>query len=142
MSSTSVDLLVVGGGPAGLSAALTFSRTGRSCMVYDSGLYRNANVKAWHAVPGADGEDPAEWRAKARKQLEEGYEWTKVRNGQVVDIKKLEKGTFEVMDGKGENVQARKVILATGIQDNLPDIPGGLCPVHPFCTSAGAKLED
>ncbi len=121
-----LDLLIIGAGPAGLSTALTFSRLRRSCLVYDSGLYRNGNSPVSHTVPGFDGSDPAVWRKKARKEIEVGYgEWTRFKEARVTGLKKLDNGeVFESVDDTGEVIRARKVVLATGITDNLPPIPG------------------
>lgn len=131
---TTVDLLILGAGPAGLSTALTFSRLRRSCLIYDSGLYRNGNVKVSHTVPAYDGSDPAEWRRKARKEIEMGYgEWTTFRDAKVIELRKVDgkgegggvgEGWFDSIDEQGGKVRARKVVLATGITDNLPAIPG------------------
>ena len=133
-SPTIVDLLIIGGGPAGLSSALTFSRLGRKCLVYDSGSYRNGNSVASHTIPGYDGANPAEWRKDIRGEIERGYEWTTVRDGRVVRLEKVGEGEgvgFESEDELGRVVKSRKVILATGIKDNLPPIPGKLRALPP-----------
>ena len=118
-----VDLLIIGGGPAGLSAALFFSRLKRPTLVYDSGVYRNAGVQVAHTILGHEGVNPAEHRTKARKEVEDGYPWTSFRDSQVVSLNKAKKG-FVARDAQGKEVYARKVILATGIKDHLAAIPG------------------
>jgi len=124
---THTDLLIIGGGPAGLSATLTFARLGRPAIMYDSQTYRNASTRVSHTIPAFDGEDPAHWREKALEQMA-AYPWVEVRDGKIVDLKKLdndERGTrFEASAAGGKKVVARKVVLATGIKDNLPAIPG------------------
>ena len=118
-----VDLLIIGGGPAGLSAALFFSRLKRSTLVYDSGVYRNAGVQVAHTIFGHEGVNPAEYRAKARKEIQDGYPWTTFRDTKVTSLVPDGKG-FKAQDAQGQEVLARKVILATGIKDNLAPIPG------------------
>lgn len=127
MSTT--QLLVIGGGPAGLSSALLFARLKRSVIIYDSGKYRNANTLTAHTIPGFEGEDPAKHRAAIRNELKQ-IEWVDFRWGKIVDSKKVEaegkgdEGMFVAKDEEGREVRARKVVIATGIKDHLPDIPG------------------
>lgn len=122
-----VDLLIIGSGPAGLSAALFFSRLKRSALVYDSGLYRNAGVKVAHTILGHEGVDPAEYRRKARREIEDGYPWITFKDIKITDLSRVTaegRSGFKAVDAGGEEVFARKVILATGIQDHLLPIPG------------------
>lgn len=124
MSSTSTDLLVIGGGPAGLSATLMFARLNRPVVMYDSGKYRNGASQHSHTIPGSDGESPADWRRKVREQVEANYKWVETRDDRVESLEKCPKGGFEAVDSQGRKVVARKVILATGLKDVLTDIPG------------------
>lgn len=124
MSTTKIDLLIIGGGPAGLSAAITFSRLRRSCVIYDSGDYRNASASHSHTILGFEGQDPADYRAKVRSELLRDYNATTTfRNGQIVSLVKVGED-FEAKDAEGNTLKARKVILATGLKDHLPDIAG------------------
>lgn len=133
-SLSNVDLLIIGGGPAGLSAALMFSRLGRPTLVYDSGLYRNQMSPIAHTILGNEGIDPAVYRRKARAEIEQGYDLTKFVNGKITRLVKGS-GGFEAEDEAGNKVQAKQVILATGVADVLPSIPGML-----FGTSQESKL--
>ncbi|KAL1407711.1 hypothetical protein Q8F55_007144 [Vanrija albida] len=119
---TLTDLLVVGGGPAGLSAATMFARTLRPGVLYDSGVYRNAPARESHTIPGFDGADPAAYRTKAGADLA-NYSNIDVRRGAVVSLAR-EDGAFVATDAEGRVTRARKVVLATGVRDVLPDIPG------------------
>lgn len=124
MSTTKIDLLIIGGGPAGLSAAITFSRLRRSCVIYDSGDYRNASASYSHTILGFEGQNPADYRAKVRSELLRDYNATTTfRNGQIVSLVKVGED-FEAKDAEGNTLKARKVILATGLKDHLPDIAG------------------
>jgi thioredoxin reductase len=118
-----VDLLIIGGGPAGLSAALSFSRLRRPTLVYDSGLYRNQMSPIAHTILGNEGVDPAVYRHKARAEIEQGYDWTKFVNGKITKLAKGSEG-FEAEDEEGNRVLAKQVVLATGVADILPSIPG------------------
>jgi thioredoxin reductase len=102
------DCVVVGGGPAGLSAALTLGRARRRVLVLDSGAPRNYAAREMHGVLGHDGLPPAELRARGHAELARyGIE---VREADVEDPAALE--------------GARTVILATGMLDDTPDIDG------------------
>ena len=119
-----IDANLSGGGPAGLSTAGTFARLGRPCMIYDSGTYRNGNSTSAHTVPGFEGANPADYRAKFRGDLERDYKWLEFRDDKIVELSKGEDGKFKAKDGQGREVAARKVVLATGLKDTLPPVPG------------------
>lgn len=131
------DTVIVGGGPAGLQAALTLGRVHRPTVLFDEGGYRNDPTAHVHNVLGFDGTPPAELRARARAELA-AYETVEVRDEPVTTITREDEG-FLVTTGDGTTVHARTVILATGITDALPDIPGlaaqwGHKVAHcPFC---------
>jgi len=69
LTGMSSDVIVIGGGPAGLQAALTVARVGRSVTVFDSGEYRNQVAPHMHNYAGADGLPPPELRQRARRDL-------------------------------------------------------------------------
>lgn len=120
-----VDALIVGGGPAGLSAALAFARQNQTAVVFDSKQYRNGVVDFMHLIPGLDHVEPGKFRQAARDQIEQRYPTITLEQGvDLVAAKKLDGGFFAVEDGAGKSWQGKKVILATGVEDVLPDIPG------------------
>jgi thioredoxin reductase len=131
------DIAIIGGGPAGLQAALTLGRIHRRAVLVDDGTYRNARVSHMHNVLTHDGTPPSEFRATARKQLT-AYDTIAVREARVDDIGE-EGGRFHVMLDDGDVLTARAVILATGVRDELPPVPGladlwGDLAAHcPFC---------
>lgn len=136
------DAVVIGGGPAGLQAALTAGRVHRSVLQVDSGDYRNATVTEMHNLIGRDGTAPADLRAAAREELSR-YDTITSRATSVESIARAAEADgrprFTVHLADGEEVSASAVILATGIRDELPVAPGiaeswgGRIANCPFC---------
>lgn len=123
--ATKAEVLIIGGGPAGLSAALSLARARRSAIVFDSGEYRNAPTKHLHTFITWDHHAPEELRAAARKELFEGrYSTVKLSNTAVKAVTKLQDGSFKAVDAAGTEWVGDKLVLATGVRDLLPDIPG------------------
>ena len=116
------DAIVIGAGPAGLQAALTLGRMHRSTLLLDSGEYRNGTVLHMHNMIGADGTPPAEFRATARAELA-AYEDVEVRDTAATSITGVE-DAFVVGIADGSVIEGRRVIIATGVADDLPDVPG------------------
>ena len=112
------DCIVVGAGPAGLSAALTLGRARRRVLVLDSGAPRNRAARHMHGVLGHDGLDPAELRAKGRRELE--------RYGIEVRAADLDPAAARSVEGGVElaGERARTAVLATGLLDDTPSIDG------------------
>lgn len=115
------DVVIVGGGPAGLSAALNLGRARKRVLLCDSGPRRNAAAEQIHGFVTRDGTPPAEFRRVGRQQLEP-YASVEARDVQVQEIRG-ERGAFEVRLSTGD-VQARRILLCTGMIDELPDIEG------------------
>jgi thioredoxin reductase len=115
------DVIIVGGGPAGLSAALVLGRCRRSVVVCDAGRPRNFAAMHVHGFLTRDGIEPAELQRIAREELlAYGVQW---RQTEVVGGSCLKHG-FEVVLDDGQRLRSRKLLLATGVRDILPDIPG------------------
>lgn len=130
------DVLIIGGGPAGLSAAVALSRSLRSVVVVDAGEPRNAPAAGAHNLLGREGIPPLDLLAEGRREAE-GY-GAQIRRGRAVGARRTD-GVFEVdLDG-GESVRARRLLLATGLVDVLPEVPGvrefwGKTVLHcPYC---------
>ncbi|PXY33364.1 thioredoxin reductase [Prauserella coralliicola] len=137
-----VDAAVIGGGAAGLNGALTLARSRRSVIVIDSGAPRNAPAEGVHGLLGLDGTPPAELLRRGREEVRR-------YGGQIVTgevISAVPAGPagdgdprFVLTLADGSLVLARRVLVATGVRDVLPDIPGlapywGRGVVHcPYC---------
>ncbi|MFH8981830.1 NAD(P)/FAD-dependent oxidoreductase [Streptomyces varsoviensis] len=121
----SYDVVVIGGGAAGLSGALMLARARRSVLVIDGGEPRNAPAAGVHGLLGLEGTPPAELlergRAEARRY------GAHVVTGEVTDAKREGHGDnadFEVTTADGRTVRARRLLVATGLTDELPDVAG------------------
>jgi thioredoxin reductase len=130
------DVVIVGGGPAGLSAALVLGRCRRQLLVCDDGHPRNARSQALHGYLTRDGVSPLELLRLGREELGAyDVEWREGRVKQVATAN----DSFEVTIDSGEQVRTRAVLLATGVRDHVPDIPGidacyGISAHHcPYC---------
>lgn len=116
---SSYDVIIAGGGPAGLSAALMLGRCRRTVLVCDTAQYRNAASKHVHGLFSRDGTPPSELLAIARKQLEP-YAVQILWTG--VDRVQKKNGAFHVELANGQSHRARRILLATGVSDKLPEI--------------------
>jgi thioredoxin reductase len=119
---TEVDAVVVGGGPAGLAAALWLGRYRRSVVVVDSQDYRSARVEHSHGYLGRDPQTPAELMARGREELL-AYPTASVRHSSVTAIGRREDGLFDVSLDDGSLV-AHRIVLATGVKDAFPAVTG------------------
>jgi len=117
------DVIIVGAGPAGLSAALMLGRCRRSVLVCDTGRPRNAAARALHGYLTRDGIPPLEFLALSRQELEQ-YDTIELRSLEVVSAECGEDRRFDVTLGSGEHARSRKLLIATGVVDNLPAIDG------------------
>ncbi len=116
------DVIIVGAGPAGLSAALILGRCCRSVVVFDTGHPRNAASHAMHGFLTRDGVPPLEFLRMARDELRQ-YDTVSVRDVEVVAAEcRADKRFAVILDG-GDRLISRKLLLATGVVDNVPDIP-------------------
>jgi thioredoxin reductase len=121
VSSDLYDVIVVGGGPAGLSAALLLGRSRRKVVVCDAGNPRNARSEAMHGFLSRDGTNPAEFLSSARDEVKRyGVE---IRDDTVMGASGCEIG-FDVELLSGVRLRTRKLLLATGVVDRVPQIEG------------------
>src|SRR3954451_9986484 len=114
------DCVIVGAGPAGLNAALVLGRARRRVVVLDDARPRNHATHEMHGVLGHDGLDPADLRARGRREIA-GY-GVEVLSAEVEQAEVLD-GVVRVRSGRGP-LLTRTLLLATGMLDEVPDIPG------------------
>jgi gliotoxin/aspirochlorine biosynthesis thioredoxin reductase len=125
MTMPPVDVLIVGGGPSGMAAALCLSRNCYSTVVFDSSVYRNAEAGHMHMFPTWDHRNPKEYRETARTELQERYnDFVQFVDCKVVNVEKTIDGKFEAEDANNRKWVGKKLILAIGVTDVLPNIPG------------------
>ncbi|WCL56937.1 NAD(P)/FAD-dependent oxidoreductase [Bacillus safensis] len=139
-----LDCAIIGGGPAGLSAALVVGRGRKQVIVFDDELPRNRVTQESHGFITNDGMTPFEIRQAGEADLQK-YPSIKIKRSRIVDIQKKEE-SFTLLTHEGDTFEAKKIILATGLQDILPEIEG----IHdvygktlfscPFCD--GWELKD
>jgi thioredoxin reductase len=143
MSDERFDAAVIGGSYAGLSAALQLARARRSVLIIDAGARRNRFARHSHGYLTRDGDDAAKIAAIGREQLL-AYPTVSWRDGAVEHAGATE-GGFRVGLADGTTHAARRLVLATGVKDELPDLPGlkerwGAHVFHcPYCH--GYELE-
>jgi thioredoxin reductase len=113
------DVIIVGGGPAGLSGAMVLGRCRRKVAVFNSGKTRNHASHAMHSFLSRDGSDPLEFLSIGKQELKK-YGIKVFSKWVSSAIQK--NGGFEVTDDNGEKYYCKKLLLCTGIKDNLPPI--------------------
>ena len=144
MPAEEFDAVVVGGGIAGLSAAFWLARYRRRVRVYDAGGGRNRMSVAIHGYPGVEDPTPQEMRRRIRTQA--AGAGAELRQGRVADVKGS-RDAFRVIVESGDIVRARRIVLAYGLSDIIPDIPGiaeayGVTVHHcPDCDGPSAHEE-
>ncbi|MEC0172370.1 NAD(P)/FAD-dependent oxidoreductase [Paenibacillus graminis] len=118
----SYDCAIIGGGPAGLNAALVLGRARRKVIVFDDNQPRNAVTHASHGFITRDGVTPAEFRRIAYEEVLR-YPSVARQPFQVTDVCR-DGNEFSIATENGGSVTARKLLIATGLREIMPDIPG------------------
>lgn len=130
------DVVVIGGGAAGLSGALTLGRARRSVLVVDSGSPRNAPAHGVHNYLGQEGTAPGDLLTIGRREA--GRYGVEITADTVTKVDRTSDGSF-VVSLVGRQIRARRLLVATGVVDDLPDLPGvsegwGTSVIHcPYC---------
>jgi len=144
MADDLFDVIIVGGGPAGLSAALILGRCRRSVLICDAGHPRNAASHGLHGYLTRDCIEPLDFLRIAREELRP-YQSVQLRNVEVLEARRVEK-VFQITLASGEQLSCRRLLLATGVVDELPQIEGlrelyGTSVFHcPYCD--GWEMRD
>lgn len=145
MENQNFEVIIIGGSYAGLSAGMALGRSLRNVLIIDSGKPCNRQTPHSHNFLTHDGKAPKEISELARRQVEK-YETIKFQDDLVVKVNKIPAG-FEVRTDSGGVFNAKKIIVATGIKDVYPDIPGfaecwGISVLHcPYCHGYEIKNE-
>jgi thioredoxin reductase len=116
------DVAVIGGGAAGLSAALVLSRARRSVIVVDAGNPRNAPAAHMHGYLSRDGLPPEELLKCGREEVR--HYGGEILDGTVTDLTSGDRSGFVVGLAGGQRISARRLLITTGLRDELPDLPG------------------
>ena len=131
-----IDVVVIGGGPAGLSAALMLGRCRRRVVVCDAGTPRNRASRALHGYLTRDGIAPLDLLERGRRELRPyAVEYRRTR---VEDVQRRPEG-FDVRLARGQSLSCRKLLIATGVDENYPELEGlrecyGVSAFHcPYC---------
>ena len=141
-----VDVVVVGGGPAGLAASSWIARYRRSVVVVDSGAYRSRKVERSHGYLGRDPQTPLDLIARGREEVL-AYPTAQIREDSVEKAYRRDDGLFVVELGTSQ-VVAHRLVLATGVQDVFPEVEGfdehyGASVFHcPACDGYEARDRD
>lgn len=141
----SYEVIIIGGSYAGLSAGMSLGRSLRNTLVIDSGKPCNRQTPHSHNFITHDGKTPKEISELAREQVE-AYDTVKFYKGTVVKLRRIN-AEFEAEISTGEKFYAKKLILASGLKDIMPDIPGftecwGISVLHcPYCHGYEVRNE-
>lgn len=136
-SPNQFDVIIIGGSYAGLSAAMALGRSLRNVVVIDSGQPCNQPTPHSHNFLTQDGSTPAAISTLAREQVEQ-YKTVHFLDDFATEARKIDNG-FEITTRFGQTVAGKKLVLATGIKDQVPALPGfaecwGISLVHcPYC---------
>jgi thioredoxin reductase len=138
------DVIIIGGGPAGLNAAVVLGRCGRTVLLFDTGEQRNRFSNGLHNYLTRDNILPTDFLKLAYTEIKKYGVFAK--HAEIIQVEKLKTGIFLAKDKKGLNYYSKKLLIATGLRDILPPIDGidplyGKSVFHcPYCD--GWEVKD
>lgn len=128
MQDMMYDALIIGGGPAGLAAAVSLGRACCKTALFDSQMYHNGGVTMMHNVLRHDGEKPEFYRATAVEEIMDKYDTVSFIDTHIITARHVEeypkRPFFELKDERGNTWLGRKLVLATRTEDILPPVKG------------------
>jgi thioredoxin reductase len=139
------DVIIIGGGAAGLSAALILGRSLRTIIVFDTGKPRNMKSEAMHGFISRDGTNPIEFLRLCKEDLKK-YS-VQILEAMIIKARRFDDTSFEVEDSYGVTYYSKKILIATGLSDQLPEIPDiekfyGTSVFHcPYCDGWEVRLK-
>src|SRR4051794_12705640 len=116
------DVIIIGGGPAGLNAGVVLGRCKRKVLLFDHGKQRNRHSHGMHNYLTRDGISPPGFLKISREEVKKYG--VKILHKEVSDAKKNNEDIFEIKDSDGKIHHSKKLVLATGLIDILPEIKG------------------
>ena len=147
--TSSVDVLIIGGGPAGLACAGGLARQLHTAIVFSHGKFRDERAQVLQNVAGWGQEAPADFREKTRNDILVRHgDTVQFRDVEIRGVKRLVDGRFEALDAHGGKYHGRRVLLTSGVKDQMLSIPGyeelwgrGMC-VYPKYQPTTAREND
>ncbi|WP_368042547.1 NAD(P)/FAD-dependent oxidoreductase [Ectobacillus sp. JY-23] len=118
-----LECAIIGGGPAGLNAALVLGRARRRVMLFDNKKPRNRVTRHSYGFLTRDGVTPSEFRDMAHRDIKK-YPSVTIKTAEVLEVKREDDGTFRIMTIEGESHSSKKILIATGLKEELPDVTG------------------
>lgn len=118
-----LECAIIGGGPAGLNAALVLGRAKRNVILFDNNQPRNAVTQESHGFITRDGVTPREFRNFAHQDIR-NYPSVKIKEFKIVKVKKESNSIFQLATHEGEVYLSKKVIIAIGLKERLPNVKG------------------
>ncbi|RNF38691.1 NAD(P)/FAD-dependent oxidoreductase [Planococcus salinus] len=116
------DCAIIGGGPAGLNAALVLGRSRRNTVLFDDDQGRNLVVRESHGFITRDGIHPEELKRLAREDIAK-YDSVKIKKKRIVNVNRITETHYELTTDEGETFHSIKIIIAVGLKEELPNIP-------------------
>ncbi|WKA60393.1 NAD(P)/FAD-dependent oxidoreductase [Planococcus shenhongbingii] len=116
------DCAIIGGGPAGLNAALVLGRSRRNVILFDDDSGRNLVTRESHGFITRDGIKPAEFKRLAHKDIAK-YDSVEIKQDRVMTINRITETHYELTTSSGKTYHSIKIILATGLKEQQPNIP-------------------